>query len=165
MKPSPSGRLVPTEKGRDLVLERTFEAPIGDVWASITESERTARWFGGWSGHGAAGETVELTMSFEEGAPSSELHIEACEPPHRLLVAMDDASGSWLLEAELTEAEGSTTLVLTHHLDDDADPGSTGPGWEYYLDRLVAAREGRPEPDWDDYWPAQKSYYEAAAGS
>ena len=28
MTPSPSGRLVPTAKGRDLVLEQTFRAPI-----------------------------------------------------------------------------------------------------------------------------------------
>ena len=161
MTPSPSGRLVPTAKGRDLVLERTFRAPIEDVWASITEPERTARWFGPWTGHGAAGETVELTMSFEEGAGTSKVRIEACEPPRRLLVETDDAAGTWLLEAELSEADGVTTLVFTPHLPDDADAGSVGPGWEYYLDRLVAARDGEPAPEWDDYYPAQKAYYEA----
>ncbi len=157
MTPSPSGRL----EGRDLVLERTFRAPIEDVWASITEPERTARWFGPWTGRGAPGETVELTMSFEEGAGTSMVRIKACEPPRRLLVETDDPSGTWLLEAELSEAEGTTTLVLTHHLNDAADPGSVGPGWEYYLDRLVAARDGEPAPEWDDYYPAQKAYYEA----
>ena len=104
-------------------------------------------------------------MGFEEGAPTSDVRIEACEPPRHLMVAMDDAAGSWLLEAELSEAEETTTLVLTHHLDDEADPGSVGPGWEYYLDRLVAARDSRPGPEWDDYYPAQKGYYDEAAAS
>jgi hypothetical protein len=90
------------------------------------------------------------------------VHIEACEPPRHLLVAMDDPAGTWRLEAELIESDGVTTLRLTHHLDDSADPGSTGPDWEYYLDRLVAARDGTPMPEWDDYYPAQKAYYEEA---
>jgi uncharacterized protein YndB with AHSA1/START domain len=157
--------VVQSERGRDLVLERTFSAPIEDVWASITEPERTARWIGRWTRNGAAGETVKLTMGFEEGAPASDVRIEACEPPRRLMVSTDDQAGSWLLEAELSEAEGTTTLVFTHHLDDEADPSSVGPGWEYYLDRLVAARNGQPEPEWDDYYPAQMGYYEEAAAS
>jgi uncharacterized protein YndB with AHSA1/START domain len=55
MKPTPTGRVVSTAQGRDLVLERTFRAPIEDVWASITEPERTARWLGPWEGEGAPG--------------------------------------------------------------------------------------------------------------
>ena len=161
MTPRPSGRLVRTATGRDLVLERTFRAPIDDVWASITEPERTARWFGPWTGRGAPGETVELTMSFEEGADPSKVLIKACEPPRRLVVETYDAAGTWLLEAELSEADGVTTLVFTHHLPDDADAGNVGPGWEYYLDLLVASRDGEAAPEWDDYYPAQKGYYEA----
>jgi uncharacterized protein YndB with AHSA1/START domain len=163
MKPRPSGRVVPTADGRDLVLERTFRAPIENVWASITESERTARWIGPWTGVGAAGNTVELTMTAEEGASATAVHIDACDPPHHLRVTTDDAAGSWRLEAHLTQAGGITTLRFTHHLDDSADPGSIGPGWEYYLDRLVASRDDAAMPEWDDYYPAQKAYYEEAA--
>jgi hypothetical protein len=36
-----------------------------------------------------------------------------------------------------------------------------GPGWEYYLDNLVASRDGAPLPDFDDYYPAQAAYYES----
>ena len=35
-----------------------------------------------------------------------------------------------------------------------------GPGWEYYLDMLVAAHGGQPLPSFDDYFPAQQGYYE-----
>ena len=37
--------------------------------------------------------------------------------------------------------------------------GEVGPGWEYYLDMLVAAREGKPLPSFGDYYPAQKAHY------
>ncbi|GGT95339.1 hypothetical protein GCM10010177_62980 [Actinomadura citrea] len=37
--------------------------------------------------------------------------------------------------------------------------GEIGPGWEYYLDMLVAARDGSPEPDFDAYFPAMKPYF------
>ena len=42
----PSGQLVRTADGNELVVSRTFRAPIEDVWASVTEPDRTARWFG-----------------------------------------------------------------------------------------------------------------------
>ena len=39
MSPTPTGRLF----GNDLVLTRTFRAPVSDVWASLTDPERTVR--------------------------------------------------------------------------------------------------------------------------
>ena len=158
--PVPTGRLVRTEAGRDLVLTRTFAAGIDDVWASITESDRTARWFASWQGEAEPGATIRLTMGFEDGAPQSDMLIEACEEPRHLAVRSEDEYGSWHLEAHLAEQAGVTTLTLTQHLADDAAPGEVGPGWEYYLDMLVASRQGTPLPDFDDYYPAQKAYYD-----
>jgi hypothetical protein len=37
--------------------------------------------------------------------------------------------------------------------------GDFGPGWEFYLDLLVHARDGRPFRKFDEYYPAQKQYY------
>jgi uncharacterized protein YndB with AHSA1/START domain len=160
MTPTPTGRLFGTPDGRDLVLTRTFPAPIRDVWASITESERTARWFASWRGDPGPGKTIRYTLEFEEGRPSGEMTIVACEAPHHLAVSTVDDFGTWHLEARLAEAGGVTTLTFTHHLAAGADVGSIGPGWEYYLDQLVASRDGGAAPDFDDYYPAQQAYYE-----
>jgi hypothetical protein len=46
-----------------------------------------------------------------------------------------------------------------HHLDTEANSEEIGPGWEYYLDRLIAAMNGNPMPDFDDYWPNLASAY------
>lgn len=169
MSPTPTGRLLGTTTGEQLHLTREFRAPIEDVWASITESERTGRWFASWSGEGRAGATVRIRLEHEEGRPESELQIVACDAPNRLAVTADDEHGSWRLEARLAEHDGVTTLTLVHHLAPEIDLGSTGPGWEYYLDMLVASREGtdhaadrvRPGLDFDDYYPSMKAYYES----
>ncbi|MGW4467793.1 SRPBCC family protein [Micromonospora sp. NPDC004704] len=156
----PTGRLFPTATGSDLVLSRTFRAPIEDVWASVTESERTARWFGPWQGDPAPGRTIKVQMAYEETAPWSDMLIEACEPPRRLAVSTVDEAGSWRLELLLAEVDGSTELTLVHHLETEDGVGEVGPGWEYYLDMLAAARDGSPTPVFDDYYPAMKPYFD-----
>src|SRR5207248_7842997 len=65
MSPTPTGRLF----GNDLVLTRTFHAPVADVWASLTDPERTARWFGPWKGDAAPGRTIQVQMAHEESQP------------------------------------------------------------------------------------------------
>jgi uncharacterized protein YndB with AHSA1/START domain len=160
MTPRPTGNLVRTPEGRDLVLTRTFRASIDDVWASITEPARTARWFASWTGDAGPGKTIRCRLVLEDGEPESEMTIDACDPPRLLAVSTTDASGTWRLEARLEEADGLTVLTLVHHLEEGVDIGSVGPGWEFYLDALTASRDDEPLPDFDDYYPAQKPYYD-----
>ncbi|GAA4589321.1 SRPBCC family protein [Planotetraspora phitsanulokensis] len=161
MSLTPTGRLLRTDTGSDLLLSRTFRASAEDVWASVTESDRTARWFGPWEGEAAPGRTIKVQMAYEEQAPWCEMRIDACEPPRRLALSMTDESGNWRLELTLSEADGSTELRLVHHLAGEDGIGEIGPGWEYYLDMLMAAREGSPQPDFADYYPSMKDYFEA----
>ncbi|MEV0993579.1 SRPBCC family protein [Nonomuraea sp. NPDC050202] len=159
MSPIPTGRLFGTDDGTDLVLTRTFRAPAGDVWASITEPERTARWFGPWEGDAAPGRTVKVQLVFEEQQPWSDLRIDACEPPRRLAVSSVDEHGAWHVELLLEESDGVTELRFVQHLDTVDGIGEIGPGWEYYLDLLVAARDGSPAPGFDAYYPSMQAYY------
>jgi uncharacterized protein YndB with AHSA1/START domain len=155
MKPKPTGHV----RGNDLILTRTFRAPIDDVWTSVTESESTARWFGSWEGDAGPGKTVRLQMLHEKGQPQMNVTIEKCEAPRHLVVAAKDDSGEWRLELTLTQTGDTTELRFVHHLSDRKLAGDVGPGWEYYLDMLVAAREGRALPSFEDYYPAQKAHY------
>lgn len=163
MKPTPTGRLVPTTGGSDLVLTRTLRAPVEDVWASVTESERTARWFGPWEGHGGPGSTIKVRMAYEDEAPWCDMHIDACEPPRHLALSTSDDAGAWKLELRLSESDGTTELLLIQHLTTVTGVGEMGPGWEYYLDMLIASREGTPAPGFEDYYPSQKAYFEELA--
>lgn len=161
MSPRPTGRLSSTTAGTNLVLERHFRAPIEDVWQSVTDSSSLSRWFGSWSGDAGPGKYVTLQMLFEKDAPPSRVLIEACEPPQRLAVSMKDDYGEWRLELSLTQVGETTTLRFVQHALKPEDVGNVGPGWEYYLDMLVAAREGQPLPDFADYYPAMKEHFVA----
>ena len=86
MKPQPTGAILRTTGGYDLGVKRSFRAPIHDVWESITNPERTARWYGPWRGAARPGALIETQMAYEEGGPWFPMRIEACEPPNRLAV-------------------------------------------------------------------------------
>ncbi|WP_068269842.1 SRPBCC family protein [Aldersonia kunmingensis] len=156
---APGGSLEPTEHGHDLILTRTYTAPIEDVWASITESERTARWFGPFKGEAKPGGTLQVQLVQEDEQPWAEFTIDSCTPPRHLVLRTIDENGSWHLEVTLDEHDGTTELVFTHHLDASAPVGEVGPGWEFYLDALGAARSGADLPDFNDYYPAMRDYY------
>jgi uncharacterized protein YndB with AHSA1/START domain len=97
MTSQPTGRL----RGNDLVLVRRFRASIEDVWTSITEPSSTARWFGRWEGKPGVGNEIRIQMAFEDGQPWLTKTIEACEPPHRLVVTSVNSSMTSRLELGL----------------------------------------------------------------
>jgi uncharacterized protein YndB with AHSA1/START domain len=155
MSKKPTGHL----RGNDLILTRSFRAPIEDVWTSVTKSEHTERWFGKWEGDGRPGGTIRMLMVFEKGDAWTSATIETCEAPHHLSLKTKDSYGEWHLELKLREANGTTELEFVHHLTDTKGAGEIGPGWEYYLDNLVAARAGTPLPTFEEYYPSQKDYW------
>ncbi|MGV8871833.1 MAG: SRPBCC family protein [Rhodococcus sp. (in: high G+C Gram-positive bacteria)] len=156
MAPTPTGTLRRTDTGFALELSRTIDGPCEDVWAGLTESSRTALWFGPWER--ISDNTIRVTMAFEEGAPASDMIIDACEPPRLLAVRMT-GEGEWPLEVRLAEKGPNTVLVLVHGCSSTDGLGDIGPGWEYYLDMFVAARNDTPPPSFDAYYPAQQEYY------
>ncbi|SDF59243.1 Uncharacterized conserved protein YndB, AHSA1/START domain [Dyadobacter soli] len=157
MKVKPTGRV----QGNEIVIERMFDASIEDVWKSVTESEQTAKWFGGWRGEPGPGKTIELQLVHEKGEPWVNILIVECKAPERLVVEMKDDHGLWRIETTLTRLSGKTKLGFVQPLTDPGLAGDVGPGWEYYLDMLAAVREGRSLPSFEDYYPALKPHYMA----
>ena len=179
MNASMTGRREERDGRTLLVIERRLRAPVDDVWAACTEPSRMERWIGTWSGDPASG-SVSFRMTAEgDDVPAEEMDVLACEPPHRFAVRSrepqpfsEDGSGDtalWEMELELTEADGVTSLRFVQVL----APGATGiemaanvgPGWEYYLDRLVAAVTGTDVAavDWADYAAGSSHYRERFA--
>lgn len=144
----------------DLTVTRVFRgATVEDVWASITESERTERWYGAWRGEPGVGNTIEVRMAFEENADWSPMRIDACDPPHRLRLYASDDYGVWDIELVVRDLADAVALDLIHHGVAPEMAGDIGPGWEFYLDNLVAARNGTTMPVWDDYYPAMCAWF------
>ena len=159
MTPTSTGQVIPTAVGRDLVLERVLPGSIDDGWASITESDRLARWFCTWTGDPQVGGSVELSLVAEEGDAKSHAEIIACEPPTHLAVSTHDQAGLAArgdLDPDRREPHPPPVRAPPRR---EGQPRGGRPGWEYYLDGLVGAMNGNPMPNWDDYWPSLASAY------
>ena len=167
--PRPTGRREERHGQTFLVLDRTFRAPIEDVWAAVTESDRLSRWIGEWSGDPASG-SVTFRMTAEgDDVPDETIWIDECVPPRRLVMRSAQPVESdelWAWELDLVESAGVTTLTFAQGVTDPELAESVGAGWDYYLDRLVAAESGGDVGgiDFDDYYPAFREHYRAELG-
>jgi uncharacterized protein YndB with AHSA1/START domain len=161
MTRKPTGKVERTASGADVIITRSFRANIEDVWESVTVSDSTARWIGSWDGEPGPGNTIRFKMLYEGGDHESAAVIERCEPPRHLALTMRDAHGDWRLSLTLQQRGETTELTFVQHLTGNQSAGDIGPGWEYYLDRLVAARDGTPMPVFEEYYPSQKQHYES----
>ncbi|QJW35694.1 SRPBCC domain-containing protein [Cellulosimicrobium protaetiae] len=163
---TPTGTVERTAGQTDVVLRRSFRATAADLWTSISEPAGLGPWIGTWDGDPASG-SVLFTMTAEGATEGEECRILRCDPPHRLTVDAVTGESVWHLDLEIVdEAEGST-LVFRQTLGPDDDPANIGPGWEYYLDRLVAARSGHDvsEVVWEEYYPVLAAHYGDAGGT
>lgn len=153
-----------TRDGYDVVvLTRQFPAAVEDVWAAVTEPDRLERWIGTWEGDPADG-WVGFRMTAESPDASAErMWIDECDPPRRLATHSSTPYGDWHLALDLDEWDGVTTLTFAQRMSDPGVAADVGPGWDYYLDRLVAAETGGDVAavDFTDYHPADSDYYRA----
>lgn len=153
--PQPTGSISTIDGALHLVLVRRFNAPATEIWAELTESRLLERWIGRWEGDPASG-SVDFYMTAESAEATAERYtIIRCEAPHHFAGDTASESFNWHLYFDLTESAGTTTLSFGQRLNPSDNPAEIGPGWEYYLDRLTAAREGRPVDEvlWDNYYP------------
>ena len=161
-QPTPDGRRASIDGADSVVFTRTFAAPIDDVWAALTVSERLERWIGTWRGDPAVG-SVQFQMNAEgDGVPEETFQIVACEPPHRLAIDSwsEREQSTWHFVLGLAEDAGTTTLTFSQSVPTAELAAGVGPGWAYYLDRLVAAETGGDVAalDWEDYAQQSEHY-------
>lgn len=160
---APTGRIEQRDGQAVLVQSRQLSAPIEDVWDAVTDPARLARWIGTWEGDPASG-SVQFQMLFEDGAAAETMTIRVCEPPHRLHLTSEVGEDVWLLDLDLTHADGVTTVTLSQLGITAEQVAGVGPGWDYYLDRFVDAETGADPSlrDFDrDYYPATAEHYTA----
>jgi uncharacterized protein YndB with AHSA1/START domain len=120
------------EPARSVVLSRTFETTVADLWDAVTNKERLPRWFAPVEGDLMLGGRYQV-----EGNASGE--IVACEPPSGFSLTWEVSGDvSWLDIAIEMEGPNSSRLTLTHTAKlsphwEQYGPGATGVGWELGL--------------------------------
>jgi uncharacterized protein YndB with AHSA1/START domain len=132
--------------GHTVVLRRTYDASIDDVWEAITTRERLERWFLPITGDLKLGGTYQL-----EGNAGGT--IVACEPPRYLKVTWifgenPTARDVSEVEVRLSADDARTTLELEHAavVEDgwwaQYGPGAVGVGWDLTLVGLAMHLDG-----------------------
>lgn len=158
MTAKPTGHYVLKADGLYLQFDRLFHAPIEHVWHSLTNPNAMRAWIGTYTGRPATG-GVRFLMEAEGATEWQNVSILECAPPHRFIADSGDGPTGIRVFCHLVERGGMTTLTLGQRVKDGSDAASIGPGWDYYLDRLIAARSGADMPEWDTYYPGFSPHY------
>jgi uncharacterized protein YndB with AHSA1/START domain len=158
-----TGRVVRDRKGLELIVERRLPAPAEEAWEWLTSSARLKSRIGSFKGQPAVGATVNFTMALEKGAAPEPVRIVRCDRPERFALDWQADDSPWRVTVSLVEIDGATVVYLSQRLSDYREAGTVGPGWEYYLDRLLAAHGGTAMPDFANYFPTQRPYFERLA--
>lgn len=129
-----------SETGPTVVVttNRRFRAPVGEVWAALTEPERIGAWFLPVTGDLRAGGSYQLEANATED-------ILTCEPPVHLRVTFGGPSS--IVDLRLT-ADGAETLVELDQTVPLEMAGTSagalyvGPGWDSALTTLALHLSG-----------------------
>lgn len=158
-------------EGKGIVrLEDRFDTDIDDLWSALTDPRRLSRWIGEVEGELRLGGEIR-THFFASGAEGTG-RVEACDPPHRLLVLTKhtDAPYELVIEATLT-ADGAQTILVVEQRGMPLDLlHGYGAGNQIHFEHLAAYLAGRlprntPERDIGARWEALMPAYQALAAS
>jgi uncharacterized protein YndB with AHSA1/START domain len=150
-----------TADGKGVVhIEDRFATPVDDVWSAFTDPARLARWLGDFDGDLRLGGRVRAR--FHASGWEGTGHVEACEPPHHLLVTTvgADQADEQVIEVTLT-ADGSSTLLV---LQERGLPmnllAAYGAGVQVHVEDLAAHLTGRERCDATARWNQLKPAYD-----
>lgn len=127
-------------KTRMLRMSRTLAAPIGTVWAAITEFDRIRQWFMPVAGEAMIGGHYQL-----EGNAGGE--ILACEAPRTLRITWEYGGDVSYVTVNLAEKGSGATLFDFEHAA-DVEPDR----WAEYGPGAVASGGTWDCSGWLDTW-------------
>jgi uncharacterized protein YndB with AHSA1/START domain len=140
---------VAEEATRELRIERTFDAPAEEVFDAWTSAEVISRWFRpreGWREADAevdlrVGGRIRVVMRTPDGEPvRAGGEYTLIERPNRLAFTWtfeDDPSNEQMIELELTEQDGVTTVVFVNSNISEAERrDSQYEGWSTCFDEM-----------------------------
>lgn len=139
--------------GETLLIERAFQAPAQAVFAAWTSEEVLRRWFHAehdWETSDARvdlriGGAVRVVMRdpHKDAEHGGGGHYTEIDPPARLAFTWiwdNDDTRQTLIELDFEEAEGVTTVRMTHSgLRDEESVRSHEDGWTKCFDNLERA--------------------------
>jgi uncharacterized protein YndB with AHSA1/START domain len=151
--------------GKGIVrMEDRFDTDIDDLWSALTDPTRLARWYGDLEGDLRLGGEYHARL-FSSGWEGT-CHVEACEPPHRLLVSTKGpGEGDGTIEVTLA-ADGAQTILVWEERGMPVDLlAAYGAGIQVHVEDLGAHLAGHGRVDADVRWKELLPAYQDLAAS
>jgi uncharacterized protein YndB with AHSA1/START domain len=150
--------------GKGIVrMEDRFDTDIDDLWSAVTDPSRLARWYGEVEGDLRVGGEYRARL-FASGWEGTG-RVEACEPPHRLLVSTKEPgqAGDGVIEVTLA-ADGDQTIVVWEERGMPLDLiAAYGAGIQVHVEDLGAHLAGLGRVDAQARWKELLPAYEDLA--
>jgi uncharacterized protein YndB with AHSA1/START domain len=149
--------------GKGIVrMEDRFDTEIDDLWSALTDPTRLARWYSDLEGDLRLGGEYRARL-FSSGWEGT-CRVEACEPPHRLLVSTKGpGEGDGTIEVTLV-ADGEQTIVVWEERGMPLDLiAAYGAGIQVHVEDLGAHLAGRGRVDADARWNELLAAYQDLA--
>jgi uncharacterized protein YndB with AHSA1/START domain len=157
------GVLTPTGTGVTVRFERRYATTPEDLWTSVTDPDRLARWLGPVYGDLRVGGRYELRMGDDVAGSSQNAvgEVLECDAPRRLLVEWRFPGEEASRVAVEISPDGAGAILVLEHLDlEEAAARGYGGGWHASLDQLDDHVAGRPVRAWDDLFAAALPRYQ-----
>jgi uncharacterized protein YndB with AHSA1/START domain len=156
MKTTCTMRAIDEQRGA-IRVEDVYATDIDDLWGACTQPERLARWIGEVTGDLRAGGGIHAAFVSTWTGPG---RVEACDPPHHLLLTMEPATDDEAqIEAWLT-ADGETTRLVVEERGLPLEQlHFHGAGWQAHLEDLSRSLAGESSV-WKARWTELTPAYE-----
>lgn len=145
-------------------MEDRFDTDVDALWSALTDPDRLAHWFGAVEGDLSQGGEFRVRIAL---AGERTGHVEACEPPQRLLLTMRDPDPQpgqpeqTVIEAQLI-AEGARTRLVWEERGMPVNLlPAYGAGIQIHVEHLADYISGRElrnvEARWNELFPAYEA--------
>ena len=146
-------------EGKGVVrIEDRFDTDVDDLWSALTDPSRLSDWIGEVEGDLRLG--GEFRFRFFATGSEGTGRVEACEPPHRLLVTMAlGEPDEDVIEATLA-TDGDQTILVWEERGMPLDQvAAYGAGVQIHVEDLAAYLAGKERREnvkarWDELQPA-----------
>lgn len=147
-----------------IVIELDTPVGIPELWDATTTAEGLRGWLGILDGNREHGDLRFALLANGAQVAAGSVQVLGCRPPYIFQVAFDTGQGPRTLGLEFSGRPGRKRIAFARELGPGDDPGTAGPDWEYFLQRLLVHLEGGDVDSvrWEDYFPALASAYAKA---
>lgn len=139
-------------------VEDVYDTDVDDLWQACSDPHRLARWIAEVSGDLRVGGLFHATFTSSGAGPG---RVEACDPPHHLLLTMlPETDDEQQIEAWLTADGDKTRLIVEERGLPLAELHLHGAGWQAHLEDLHRSLAGEPsawKTRWTELTPIYKS--------